>query len=688
MQCQEQGTTSVLTNLKNGICSVADFDYRVITGTKSISIKTKSKMKLKRCKDIITAFDIETSRIQEIDNSIMYIWQWHFHGYKTVIGRTWEEFTAFINTLSDSVDTCLVCYVHNLSYEFQFLKGIINFESNDVFATEPRRVLKARYKNIEFRDSYLLTNMSLAEFTNKYGVEVPKLTGFNYDVFRDSETPLTDDELLYCIVDVYSLCEALEILMKSDGDNLLTIPLTSTGYVRRDAKKAMRGYAQYLKPILPDADIYLQLRKAFRGGNTHANRYGAGYIIDNVLSYDRSSSYPDVQVNCKFPMSVFEIEKDLPSFDTVLDLAHRRQRALLMEVVFYDIALIDQFDGAPYIPKSKCIFCANGVEDNGRILQADALQIGLTDIDFDIIVNQYKFTGAKFLFFAHARYSYLPRNLTALTKQYYRDKTTLKGIPEQEIYYMKQKNKLNSIYGMSAQNPVHDIITFNGSDFVVAKPDVAEAIEQNNKTAFQSYAWGVWVTAWARKRLQEGIDLVSQQGGFFVYADTDSVKYTGEVDWTEYNNARMKDSEQTGAYADDTKGIRHYMGVYESEGVYEQFKTLGAKRYAYIKDGKLGCTIAGVPKKKKAGCFTGAEIIEREGGLDAFEDGLVFENTGKLESVYNDLELPFYYGKYRITSNVCLHPTTYTLGLTNDYKYILEHAQLYRECRKDIDFLL
>lgn len=674
--------------LKNGICNTLEFDFRIIEGTKNISIKTKSKTKLKKCKDIITAFDIETSRIKEIDNSIMYIWQWHFKDYKTVIGRTWEEFVQFIDNLSEHIDSHLIVYVHNLSYEFQFLKGILTFESENVFATESRKVIKARYKNIEFRDSYILTNMSLAEFTNKYGVKVPKLTGFNYDVFRDSETQLTDDELLYCIVDVYSLCDALDILMKSDNDTLLTIPMTSTGYVRRDAKKAMRGYMPYLKPILPDADIYLQLRKAFRGGNTHANRYGAGYIIDNVQSYDRSSSYPDVQVNCKFPMSKFEIEKELPSFDTVLDLAKRRKRALLMEVIIFDIELIDQFDGAPYIPKSKCMFCVNGVEDNGRIISADALQIGLSDIDFEIIISQYKFTGMKFLFFAHARYSYLPRNLTNLTKQYYRDKTTLKGKQEQEIYYMKQKNKLNSIYGMSAQNPVHDIVTFNGIDYTVEKPDVHTAIEKNNQQAFQSYAWGVWVTAWARKRLQEGINLVEKQGGFFVYADTDSVKYTGTVDWTAYNNERMADSERNGAYADDAKGMRHYMGVYESEGIYDQFKTLGAKRYAYIKDGKIGCTIAGVPKKKKDGCKTGAEIIVQAGGLDAFEDGLIFANTGKLESVYNDVSEPFYYGKYLITSNVCLRPTTYTLGLTDDYKYILEHAQLYRECKKDIDFLL
>ena len=50
--------------------------------------------------DVITAFDIETTRIKEIEQSIMYVWQWAFGTVETgceyvVIGRTWEEFEIF-----------------------------------------------------------------------------------------------------------------------------------------------------------------------------------------------------------------------------------------------------------------------------------------------------------------------------------------------------------------------------------------------------------------------------------------------------------------------------------------------------------------------------------------------------------------------------------------------------------------
>ena len=41
---------------------------------------------------ITTAFDIETTLIDDIQQSVMYIWQWQFGEDYTVIGRTWDEF--------------------------------------------------------------------------------------------------------------------------------------------------------------------------------------------------------------------------------------------------------------------------------------------------------------------------------------------------------------------------------------------------------------------------------------------------------------------------------------------------------------------------------------------------------------------------------------------------------------------
>ena len=184
-------------------------------------------------KDIITAFDIETTRITEIEQSVMYIWQWAFSPELVVIGRTWDEFLFFVHRLIESMNETekLLIFVHNLSYEFQFLKGIYEFTNNDIFALDSRKVLRCEiYKKLEFRCSYLQTNMSLSEFTDKMGAEHSKLSGddFDYSKRRYPWTPLTDEELAYCVHDVIGLVEAMQIQMAHDHDNLYTIPMTST----------------------------------------------------------------------------------------------------------------------------------------------------------------------------------------------------------------------------------------------------------------------------------------------------------------------------------------------------------------------------------------------------------------------------------------------------------------------------
>ena len=190
------------------------------------------------------------------------------------------------------------------------------------------------------------------------------------------------------------------------------------------------------------------------------------------------------------------------------------------------------------------------------------------------------------------------------------------------------------------------------------------------KKSWLAYAWGVWVTAWARYRLQEGINLVEQSpGAWFVYADTDSVKYMGDVDWTEYNNARIADSKRSGAYATDRNGKVHYMGVYEFDGEYERFRTWGAKKYAYEKKGKLEVTISGVVKD-----LGGKEL----GSLERFEPGFVFREAGGAEIRYNDhpeTEPMMIEGhELVITRNALIRESTYEVGITNDYMRIIKYA--------------
>lgn len=658
-----------------------DWLYEIpLVKRKSGNQRTKKRMKYK---DLITAFDIETTRLADIEQSIMYIWQWQFGDEYTVVGRTWEQFEAFQRKLANILDdSVLVVFVHNLSYEFQFLRGIYNFQPDEVFAIKSRKVLKCNmHEHFEFRCSYIHSNMNLDTYTKKMGVKHKKLTGkFDYDKLRYPWTELTDDEIAYCVHDVQGLVEAIEIEMKHDGDNLYTFPLTSTGYVRRDAKKAMSEVSQsFIKGQLPDYEIYKMLREAFRGGNTHANRYYADYTLHNVHSADRSSSYPDVMCNCKFPISEFYRLGNIP-YEEVIKMIGKRQKACLMRVAITGIYLKRIDWGCPYVSLSKCRYVENPLIDNGRIISADYLETTITDIDLKILLSEYSWKDIKFFDFATARYGYLPKPLIKTICQYYHYKTELKNVEGQELLYMKSKNKLNSLYGMCAQDPVKQSILFIEEDFKEQNDNEEELLKAYNKKAFLAYQWGVWVTAWARYRLEEGIqlahgDIDDPNAPQFVYCDTDSVKYLGEINFDKFNAERIKDSKESVAYATDPSGITHYMGVYEKEHDMCEFRTMGAKKYVYRetpKD-KLVCTIAGVSKN------SGGKELEDHGGIEAFHEGFTFERAGGLEAVYNDcpaikqVELSGH--TLEITSNVCLRPSTYTLGLTADYKRLLTESR-------------
>lgn len=645
---------------------------------------------------ITTAFDIETTLIDSVEQSVMYIWQWQFGEDYTVIGRTWDEFLDLQKRIKAVLpeDRWLVVYVHNLSYEFQFLKGIYSFYPDDVFAVASRKVVKAdMWGCFEFRCSYKLTNMSLKQFTSKMMVEHQKLSGeeFDYGVKRYPWTEVSDEELEYCINDVLGLVEAVNALMARDGDTLQTIPLTSTGYVRRNAKRALKDgsvHHNFVYSILPDIDTYRALREAFRGGNTHANRYYAGDIVENVHSADRSSSYPAVMCNCEFPMSAFTpiLPKDLNP-DYISRCITVRHKALLLRIGIKNMRLRDPFWGCPYLSKDKCrnIHKAVDTEDNGRILEAEYLETTITDIDLKIIMEEYK-GEIIFLQGWYASYKKLPQALINEVIKYYKDKTELKGVKGQEIFYDKAKALLNSLYGMMAQDPVkHNLIFKQVGDWEEDSSLTDEEIlGKSNQRAFLAYQWGVWVTAHSRDALERGIRLVHDtEGADFIYCDTDSVKYTGSVDWTGYNADRVAECLESGSYATDPSGVTHYMGVFETEDLkdtgyaYRYFKTLGAKKYAYVeRDGEgVHCTIAGVNKKK------GGKELDKHGGLSAFAEGFVFREAGGTQAVYNDTpqmdHVDIEGRSLPVTANVAILPSEYTLGITGEYERIIKYSKKY-----------
>lgn len=627
--------------------------------------------------DAIGAFDIETTRLVEIEQSIMYIWQFCIDfpdGHDVVImGRTWAEWQHCLFAVKARLNGLrLQCFIQNASYEFQFLSGIYPFKDSEVFILEGRSILYFNmYRAFEFRCSYKLFNMSLAEATAKYCPDYHKKEGadFGYEARRFADTPLTRKQLLYCLYDVWGLCKAVRALMALFKDDSYTLPYTATGFVRREAKEAMQEYYPVLISSWPDYEVFKLLRAAFRGGNTHASRFMAGDIIENVKSRDISSSYPTQECMELYPKTPFK-KRDLTS-ETGIEYYMKAGAACLIHAELRLVELRDRFEAIPYLALAKCVTWPDMPSlDNGRILSCTRCEVVITDIDYQIICRQYCFSMTVLDLYT-SWYDKLPLPLRDLNRKYYKDKTELKGVAGQGLYYMKAKNLLNAIYGDFVMNPLRLRILYAGGEFKTddSKPE-ADVLEGAGKHPYKLYQWGVWVTAHARAQLQAGLDLVGSDN--VVYCDTDSVKYIGDCDWTAYNDQRRDRAIQEGCFADDKNGHRYYMGTFDEDESYKFFRTWGAKKYAYSETGEdVHITVAGVPKS------SGAEELKRKGGLEVFKPGFVFSDINKLEAVYNDENMGKRVidgRKLNITKNIVLRPTTYSLSITDEYSALLDNS--------------
>ena len=691
--------------------------YKFLTryGLIEESKKRRKSQNKHRIFNVYSAFDIETSTVwTNKDHSLyqvhsfMYVWQFQLEEY-TIKGRTWDEFFSFLTVLVDAADRIrkennlavnplLVIWVHNLAYEWQFLSGLYNFQNDECFFRDVRKPIYCRmFDTFELRCSYIQTNMSLAALCKQTGVK-QKLSGqkYDYDKIRYPWTELSEFEQEYTTVDVESLVQAMKYRVSRAGDTLQTVPLTSTGYVRRECKEALKDQFLDLREMKPGEKEYRLLRKAFRGGNTHANRYYVNQILDDVYSYDISSSYPTQQLTKLFPIKPFRwleinqktAQRRIERVFQFIGLGY----AVVGTYQFKNMRLKNHREPIPYISLSRCQAMGNDdidlVLDNGRVLECAYMEISLTEIDLEIVLDQYTFDYMDVMEAMISQKDYLPQAYRAVIQEYYNKKTALKCDDSEDgkYIYTKSKNMLNAVYGMSATDPVHQDIFYKDGDYQVSSYEdfTQDELLKLLKNAAFPYQWGVYTTAYARKQLQDAIKLC---GDRIVYCDTDSVKVLGDIDISGLNRKLKETAIQRKAYADDMHGNRHYIGMFESDGHYDQFITQGAKRYAYIENGKMGITVAGVSKKVNE--ETGIPFaVEELKTLDRFRVGMKWKKAGGTISVYNDnadfnLVDPATGKTVHITKNVAIVPSTYIMSYSKDYRLLLNEIQLYGDYQRE-----
>ena len=428
----------------------------------------------------------------------------------------------------------------------------------------------------------------------------------------------------------------------------------------------------------------------YAGGMTHTNRFIVDMLIDFYIKcMDFASSYPFVMLAEKFPSGAFKAYKDC---SPELILKESKNFCFYFKLCMLNFKLKDPLNPMPYLQYYKIQYDVNigpAEMDNGRVLQGGYAEIWLNEVDLQIIMNQYECEDIRCCNVQMAPKDYLPRWMTDYIYKLFEDKCKLKG--GDPVLYSIAKSRLNSVYGLTVQRSIQEEIvesyTFDENFDMYEKKRKTGKEEQEaydkylkSKNTILNYQIGVWVTSYARRNLILGLgsciddkygpDGKREEISHWLYSDTDSI-YSDK--WNEHRiemyNQLCKQKLLDNGYGPVIIGSKEYwLGIAEvdKDNIVE-FKSLGAKRYAYRDhEGELHITVAGVPKK-------GVECLGND--IENFTRDTIFdgETTGKLAHYYIYTEgIHIDEDGNEIGDSIDLQPCDYRLDQTERWEWLEE----------------
>jgi hypothetical protein len=646
--------------------------------------------------DTIYTFDIEVTSLFNIDGeykpfnydlpptyyknrdkvAIPYIWQVGIND-KVYYSRDFYKFNDFLVCISTKYIRKII-YVHNLSYEFQFLRNIIdkyNYTIVDFLTYKKRKIISFVIEelNIEFRCSYCLTNLSLSLSAKKYNKKYKKLDGdLDYTLARSPKTPLNDTELSYCEFDILALYEII-VYFKNIYKHVAKIPLTQTGIVRKELINSCPWYfKEKITRMLPTDNMYTIFKQLFTGGFVHSNYKQTNKVIKNVYSMDLTSAYPYCICAFKYPMTKFFEVKNVDRFKYYYN--HKWCRIMLVE---FDCK---SKDGHSLISVNKLLEYDDIKKDNGRVLEGKNIKMLINEIDLENINLIYNVKEFKVFRMWVSRADVLPYFLIDKILKFYENKTKLKGVEGQEEFYMQSKQKLNSIYGCFCTDLIRESISYSDNDYKNnGFNNIADLKERIYNNIFY-YPWGAWCTSYCRRLL---CSMINKVGKNAIYNDTDSIKFKGKKYLKLFDSENEKIKEQLNNNLSkykiakerfspkDIKGKKHTLGVWELDGVYNKFKTLGAKRYCYVTDdNKIKMVVSGLSNKCKIDDINDFTIGKKFSYSDAQKNLSNYNDSQKCFG-FKDKTNSWYYCD-NIKYSINMQPTTFVIGITDDYARLLD----------------
>ena len=676
-----------LFSIPYGMFYFTDFDYSRLQYINTVTRVSKKHKTNQLFNDCFIMADTETSK--KVPGTIgpnhVCAWSLAIRAYHRNVCTIW-------GTKPDELCRCIsdilkympgdhtILYFHNYSYDYVFIRRFL-FEQfgtpKKQLATKPHYPISMVFKNgLQIRDSLILAQCKLEKWAEDLGVEHKKAVGkWDYEKIRNQDPDQYDaDEMMYIENDVLAGVECLDTLCQQLHKHVYTMPYTATGIPRDDTRTIGRKHHahQTFVKCSNEWQIQMMLEMLYHGGYTHCDKGIAGWVQDWAECLDFTSSYPFSMLK-KVPCDKFRPYDGKISPERIIE--HADRYAFMFVLSVSDFALKDPFYPMPMLQESKLLHDEMISTDNGRVVAGKFASILFNEYDLQLFMEQYQWpTGwMRITDVYYAPKDYLPRWFTDYIYQLFKDKSELKD--KDPVKYAIAKQKINSCYGLCVQKPVRKEIKedYLTGDYENVK-DIDLETKYNEKylknyNNVLPYCYGVWVTSESMFRLYQLSKCIAP-GGHWLYSDTDSIYATAwDMDKVNKYNEDVRQFCIDRGYPPFTiDGVEYCLGVADVDGIYSEWKGLGAKRYCcrYADDernkkknrGKLKITISGVPKK-------GVEQLHDD--INEFKVNTVFEGiiSGKKQHTYFFLEPdqePYIDENGNLTGDsIDLSPCDYTL---------------------------
>lgn len=691
------------------------FDYDILSRN-IMYYKKKGKFQKGTWNDVIIAADTETSKSHEVSSDPLpnhvVAWTISIRAYHcnicTIYGTKPSEMMQALNKIRSALkgDEFYV-FFHNLAYDYVFLRlFIFKYFGKPVkeLNTKPHYPIMLKFDNgMVLKDSLILAQCKLEKWAKDLDVHHKKAVGsWDYDLIRDQGCTFTRAEQRYIENDTLALVECLDAFCIALKKNISTIPYTATGIPReevRERAKQHNGHRDFLRKA-PTYEQFNKLMQLYHGGYAHANAFYIEDILDDKVTKckDFASSYPFCLIAFKYPNGAFKpFDKDVtPEYI----LKHSERYAFIFRCSFRNIRLKQSRHPMPALQASKCEVSINMDIDNGRVRQAGYVALYITEVDLEVLADQYTWEECICSKVEFTTKAYLPRWFTDYVFELYSEKCRLKPISKQDpVAYALAKSRVNSVYGLCCQKSIREnfLEVVEPGEYKINKEgdtayfesgeyrqdydkDMKKEYEKylNNHNSVLPYQWGVYCTAYAFRNLFRLGDCVNKyylkDGRYaypphWYYSDTDSC-YSD--DWNEdkvkaYNDNCKELLKANGYGPVVVNGKEYWLGIAEPDAEYSEYCVLGSKRYAgrSVEDKRLHITVAGVPKK-------GAECLKDD--LKNFDRNFIFDGrtTGKLAHFYIFSTDGIYIDNFgnEIGDSIDLKPCDYRLDSTDRIEYI------------------